>query len=280
MNLYYLENKLAGKSYQQHKYYTGCGDMECDAGSDNLSDARFFLQEEDAEGAIKSANDWWEKHDYEVKSIDIEKLIAQGKTQLNLQLILPKQKTPKAVAKKEAATRKITVVIEGTDGVGKSTVIKSLEQYFGNHTITEHKQTDENPVKLEFEFLDRETTTISASMLFTVRMKDRVERIKKYMDANPDTFILFLVNEDAEELMRRIKTRDKPISDFDNDAPAYNLMYTATYREMERQKYVNHQIGLLDVTGDGIKEETDSAIRAVKDMLTNRALNTMSLIQF
>lgn len=280
MNLYYLENKLAGKSYQQHKYYTGCGDMERDAGSNNLSDARFFIQEEDAEGAIKSANDWWEKHDYEVKSIDIEALIAQGKSQLNLQLILPEQKKPNKVAKKEVATRKITVVIEGTDGVGKSTVIKALEQYFGNHTITERKQTDENPVKLEFEFLDRETTTISASMLFTVRMKDRVERIKKYMDANPDTFILFLVNEDAEELMRRIKTRDKPISDFDNDAPAYNLMYTATYREMERQKYVNHQIGLLDVTGDGIKEETDSAIRAVKDMLTNRALNTMSLIQF
>jgi len=280
MNLYYLENKLAGKSYQQHKYYTGCGDMERDAGSNNLSDARFFIQKEDAEGAIKSANDWWEKHDYEVKSIDIEALIAQGKTQLNLQLILPEQKKPKKVAKKEDATRKITVVIEGTDGVGKSTVIKSLEQYFGNHTITEHKQTDENPVKLEFEFLDRETTTISASMLFTVRMKDRIERIKKYLDNNRDTFVLFLVNEDAEELMRRIKTRDKPISDFDNDAPAYNLMYTATYREMERHKYVNHQIGLLDVTGDGIEEETNSAIRAVKDMLTNRALNTMSLIQF
>jgi thymidylate kinase len=280
MNLYYLENKLAGKSYQQHKYYTGCGDMERDAGSDNLSDASFFLQKEDAEDSIKSANDWWEKHDYEVKSIDIEALIAQGKSHLNLQLILPERKKPKKVAKKEEATRKITVIIEGTDGVGKSTVIKALEQYFGNHAITEYKQTDKKPVKLEFEFLDRETTTISASMLFTVRMMDRVERIKKYMDANPDTFILFLVNEDAEELMRRIKTRDKPISDFDNDAPAYNLMYMATYREMERQKYVNHQIGMLDVTGDGIKEETNSAIRAVKDMLTNRALNTMSLIQF
>ena len=280
MNLYYLENKLAGKSYQQHKYYTGCGDMERDAGSNTLSDARFFLQKEDAEGAIKSANDWWEKHDYEVKSIDIEKLIAQGKKHLNLQLILPEQKKPKTVAKKEEATRKITVVIEGTDGVGKSTVIKSLEQYFGNHAITEHKQTDENPVKLEFEFLDRETTTISASMLFTVRMKDRVERIKQYLDNNRDTFVLFLVNEDAKELLRRIETRDKPVSDFDRDAPAYNLMYTATYREMERQKYVNHQIGLLDVTGDGIEEETNSAIRAVKDMLTNRALNTMSLVQF
>ena len=280
MNLYYLENKLAGKSYQQHKYYTGCGDMERDAGSNTLSDARFFLQKEDAEGAIKSANDWWEKHDYEVKSIDIEKLIAQGETQLNLQLVLPERKKPTTVAKKEEATRKITVVIEGTDGVGKSTVIKSLEQYFGNHAITEHKQTDENPVKLEFEFLDRETTTISASMLFTVRMKDRVERIKQYLDNNRDTFVLFLVNEDAKELLRRIETRDKPVSDFDRDAPAYNLMYTATYREMERQKYVNHQIGLLDVTGDGIEEETNSAIRAVKDMLTNRALNTMSLVQF
>ena len=280
MNLYYLENKLAGKSYQQHKYYTGCGDMERDAGSNNLSDARFFIQKEDAEGAIKSANDWWEKHDYEVKSIDIEELIAQGKTQLNLQLILPEKKKLKKVAKKEEATRKITVIIEGTDGVGKSTVIKSLEQYFGNHTITEHKQTDENPVKLEFEFLDRETTTISASMLFTVRMKDRIERIKKYLDNNRDTFVLFLVNEDANELLRRIETRDKPVSDFDREAPAYNLLYMSTFREMKCHNMVNHQIAMIDVTDDDITTEQESTISAVKHMLSLRALNTMSLIQF
>ena len=280
MNLYYLENKLAGKSYQQHKYYTGCGDMERDAGSNNLSDARFFIQKEDAEGAIKSANDWWEKHDYEVKSIDIEELIARGKTQLNLQLILPKQKNPKKVAKKEEATRKITVVIEGTDGVGKSTVIKALEQYFGDHTITERKQTDEKPVKLEFEFLDRETTTISASMLFTVRMKDRIERIKKYLDNNRDTFVLFLVNEDANELLRRIETRDKPVSDFDREAPAYNLLYMSTFREMKCHNMVNHQIAMIDVTDDDITTEQESTISAVKHMLSLRALNTMSLIQF
>jgi len=280
MNLYYLENKLAGKSYQQHKYYTGCGDMERDAGSNNLSDARFFIQKEDAEGAIKSANDWWEKHDYEVKSIDIEELIARGKTQLNLQLILPKQKNPKKVAKKEEVTRKITVVIEGTDGVGKSTVIKALEQYFGDHTITERKQTDEKPVKLEFEFLDRETTTISASMLFTVRMKDRIERITKYLDNNRDTFVLFLVNEDANELLRRIETRDKPVSDFDREAPAYNLLYMSTFREMKCHNMVNHQIAMIDVTDDDITTEQESTISAVKHMLSLRALNTMSLIQF
>jgi thymidylate kinase len=280
MNLYYLENKLAGKSYQQHKYYTGCGDMERDAGSNNLSDARFFIQKEDAEGAIKSANDWWEKHDYEVKSIDIEELIARGKTQLNLQLILPEKKKLKKVAKKEVATRKITVVIEGTDGVGKSTVIKALEQYFGNHTITERKQTDENPVKLEFEFLDRETTTISASMLFTVRMKDRIERIKKYLDNNRDTFVLFLVNEDANELLRRIETRDKPVSDFDREAPAYNLLYMSTFREMKCHNMVNHQIAMIDVTDDDITTEQESTISAVKHMLSLRALNTMSLIPF
>ena len=280
MNLFYLENKLAGQTCQQHKYYDARGDMETDAGTNELSAAQFYATAEMAAADIKRANDWYSKHDYEVKSITLEELIARCDKKLNLRLILPERKKPKKVVKKAEATRKITVVIEGTDGVSKSTVIKALEQYFGNHAITEYKQTDKKPVKLEFEFLDREKTTVSASMLFKVRMKDRVDRIKKYMDTNPDTFILFLVNEDAEELMRRIKTRDKPISDFDNDAPAYNLMYTATYREMERQKYVNHQIGLLDVTGDGIEEETNSAIRAIKDMLTNRALNTMSLIQF
>lgn len=280
MNLFYLENKLAGKTCQQHKYYDGCGDMETDAGTNELSGAQFYATAEMAAADIKRANDWYTKHDYEVKSITLEELIARCDKKLNLHLILPERKKPKKVAKKAEATRKITVVIEGTDGVGKSTVIKALEQYYGNHAITEYKQTDKKPVKLEFEFLDRETTTISASMLFTVRMKDRIERIKKYMDANPDTFILFLVNEDAEELMRRIKTRDKPISDFDNDAPAYNLLYMATYREMKRHNMVNHQIAMLDVTDDDITTEKESTISAVKNMLSTRALNTMSLIQF
>ena len=281
MELFYLKNKLAGKSCQQHKYYDGCGDMETDAGTNELSGAQFYATSEMAAADIKYANDWYEKHDYEVKSITLEELIAQCGKQLNLHLILPERKTPKKeVAKKDEATRKITVVIEGTDGVGKSTVIKALKQYFGNHTITEHKQTDENPVKLEFEFLDRETTTISVSMLFTVRMKDRIERIKKYLDNNSDTFVIFLVNEDAKELLRRIETRDKPVSDFDREAPAYNLMYMATYYEMRRHNMVNHQIAMLDVTDDDITTEKESTISAVKNMLTNRALNTMSLIQF
>ena len=280
MNLFYLENKLAGKTCQQHKYYDARGDMETDAGTNELSGAQFYATAEMAAADIKRANDWYSPHDYEVKSITLEELIAQCDTKLNLQLILPERKKPKKVAKKEEATRKITVIIEGTDGVGKSTVIKALEQYFGNHTITEYKQTDKNPVKLEFEFLDRETTTISASMLFTVRMKDRIERIKKYLDNNSDTFVLFLVNEDANELLRRIETRDKPVSDFDREAPAYNLLYMATFHEMKRHNMVNHQIAMLDVTDDDITTEKESTISAVKNMLSSRALNTMSLIQF
>lgn len=280
MNLFYLENKLAGKTCQQHKYYDARGDMETDAGTNELSSAQFYATAEMAAADIKRANDWYTKHDYEVKSITLEELIARCDKKLNLRLILPDQKKPKKVAKKAEATRKITVVIEGTDGVGKSTVIKALKQYFDNHAITEYKQTDKKPVKLEFEFLDRETTTISASMLFTVRMKDRIERIKKYLDNNSDTFVIFLVNEDAKELLRRIETRDKPVSDFDREAPAYNLMYMATYYEMRRHNMVNHQIAMLDVTDDDITTEKESTISAVKNMLTNRALNTMSLIQF
>lgn len=280
MNLFYLENKLAGQTGQQHKYYDGCGDMETDAGTNVLSGARFYATAEMAAADIKRANDWYTKHDYEVKSITLEKLIAQCDKKLNLNLILPERKKPKKVEKTDEATRLITVVIEGTDGVGKSTVIKALEQYFGDHTITEYKQTDKKPVKLEFEFLDRETTTISASMLFTVRMKDRIERIKKYLDNNSDTFVLFLVNEDANELLRRVETRDKPGSDFDREAPAYNLLYMATFNEMKRHNMVNHQIAMLDVTDDDITTEKESTISAVKNMLSSRALNTMSLIQF
>lgn len=281
MELFYLKNKLAGKTCQQHKYYDGCGDMETDAGTNELSGAQFYATSEMAAADIKSANDWYEKHDYEVKSITLEELIAQCDGKLNLRLLLPKNEKKKPSVVKDEPTRQITFIIEGTDGVGKSTVIEALKKkYCDGKTITEYPQTDTNPVKLSFNFLDRETTTISASMLFTVRMKDRVERIKKYLNDNPDTFIIFLVNEDAEELLRRIETRDKPISEFDRLAPSYNLMYMATFREMQIMGCVNYQIAMLDITGEDKETEAESTINAVKSMLVNRAMAKMSLIQF
>ncbi len=78
MKLYYLENKLAGKSPTQRKYYTGNGDMEQDGSTNTLKYARFYLTEKAAQDAIKNANNWWEPHDYEVKSTELDKIIPKN----------------------------------------------------------------------------------------------------------------------------------------------------------------------------------------------------------
>lgn len=78
MKLYYLENKLAGKSPAQRKYYTGNGDMEQDGSTNTLKYARFYLTEKAAQDAIKNANSWWEPHDYEVKSTELDKIIPKN----------------------------------------------------------------------------------------------------------------------------------------------------------------------------------------------------------
>lgn len=281
MQVFYLENMLAGKSPTQRKYYTGHGDMENDASSNNLDAALFYINETDAINAIETANSWWEAHDYRVMTADLEDLLANGLSSMHLYNASYKNKKTQVADKPvdQPMARKITVVIEGTDGVGKSTVIKALDEYFNSKSITERKRTDITDRKLEFEFLDREKTAISASMLFTVRMKDRVERIRRYLKANPDTLVLFLVNEDANELMRRIKSRNKPISDFDDQAPAYNLMYMATFREMERNQYVGHQLTMVDVTDASIEAEKDAAIGAIRTLLQKRALAIGSRIK-
>ena len=84
MKLYYLENQ---KDTQLHLYYrTGgdCGGEHYD-GASELVNARFFLDEKEAESHIKKANDWWTKYDFKVKSIesdDLVKLIAEHKPKI------------------------------------------------------------------------------------------------------------------------------------------------------------------------------------------------------
>ena len=141
-----------------------------------------------------------------------------------------------------------TIVIEGTDGVGKSTVIKALDEYFQSHYI---------PVKIK----DRDRDTISANMMFDINMVTRTNNIREYLKNN-DVIVIFMVNTDSEELMRRIRTREKPISDFDLDAPKYNDLYLETFKQMDQFGMTENKLAMVDVTDDDKTETFNTTLTA------------------
>lgn len=138
------------------------------------------------------------------------------------------------------------VIIEGTDGVGKSSVCQSLAEYFQGKqlfNVLNHKV-----VPFPMEFLDREKTVVSANMLFDISDEVRVANITKYLAEN-DAVILFMVNNDGEELLRRIRERGNVDKEFDLDAPKYNELYLKTFRQLAENKDLEGRIALCDMTG-------------------------------
>lgn len=78
MNLYYLVNSVETPN---HKYFRTGSDIggESYDGTNNLLDARFFVDKKIAESYIHKANSWWTKYDFHVESITSSKLIAMLK---------------------------------------------------------------------------------------------------------------------------------------------------------------------------------------------------------
>ena len=73
--LYYLENNV--KTYNdQAKYFVNGSDAggEHYSGASELLNARFFFDEETAKRCVPTANNWWQKYDFKVKSIEISEL--------------------------------------------------------------------------------------------------------------------------------------------------------------------------------------------------------------
>ena len=122
------------------------------------------------------------------------------------------------------------VILEGTDAVGKTTAIQFLTRLMPDHT-----------------FRDRERTVISPMMVFSLTTEDRGKAYSEFLKHN-EVFVIFLINNDGEELLRRVKSREK-ISDFDLDAPRYNTMYLYTYKYMENNDLLHNKMAMVDVTG-------------------------------
>ena len=108
------------------------------------------------------------------------------------------------------------IVLEGTDAVGKTSVINNL---------------------MEYQLLDRDKN-ICKLFEFDISLIDRVKKIKEYIKYN--NYIIFLVNNDKEELERRIKLRNT-IDEYDKYTYLYNLLYLETFLYMEKNNLLNNK---------------------------------------
>jgi len=138
------------------------------------------------------------------------------------------------------------IIIEGTDGVGKTETIERLKKELPYYT-----------------FHDRNKEVISAKMTKDTPLKDRAEMYEIFLNAKKNFLTIVLINNDGEELLRRVKTRNKPISDFDLEAPFYNKLYRETYEYMRDNGMLCGRLKMVDVTGMSMDTQVQEVINAV-----------------
>lgn len=136
-------------------------------------------------------------------------------------------------------------ILEGTDGVGKTTTIIEL-------------------LKEGIICQDRCMDMISKNMLFDIPIDKRVNKYQNYLK-NIDKNIIILVNNDKEELEKRIKQR-KILSEFDLLAYEYNKLYKETYNYMKNHNMLENKMFMVDCTGLSIKEQ----INTIKQIILDR----------
>lgn len=132
--------------------------------------------------------------------------------------------------------KKNNIILEGTDGVGKTVTIKKLKEQ-------------------GIDCKDRSKDVISKYMLFTVPLEERVKIYEEYLK-KCDDIVIFLINNDNDELMKRIYSRDT-ISEFDLEAPQYNQLYLNTYNYMKANNKLYGKLFLVDCTNLTLEEQVE-----------------------
>lgn len=126
------------------------------------------------------------------------------------------------------------IILEGCDGVGKTSTIELLK-------------------KSGICCSDRSKDVFSRYMVKEVSMKERARVYFEYLNIHDD-FIIFLVNNDRDELERRINLR--PIkNEFDENTYFYNQLYQDTFNYMKENDLLNNKLLLVDVTGLTLEEQ-------------------------
>ena len=124
------------------------------------------------------------------------------------------------------------IILEGTDAVGKTSVINNLSNY---------------------KLIDRDKN-ICSLFDFNISLNDRVNKLKEYLTRN-ENYVIFLVNNDKDELERRIQIREK-VDEYDKYAYLYNLLYLETYLYMKQNNLLSDKLFMVDCTGLSLEEET------------------------
>lgn len=132
--------------------------------------------------------------------------------------------------------KKYNIILEGTDGVGKTATIAKLREE-------------------GIECQDRSKDVISKYMLFTVPMEERVKVYEEYLKNSNDK-VIFLINNNDDELMERIYSR-QVIGEFDLEAVEYNKLYLDTYNYMKERDLLHGKIYLVDCTNLTLEEQVE-----------------------
>ena len=148
----------------------------------------------------------------------------------------------------KGSIKRTNVIIEGTDAVGKTTAIEKL---LADGIVCQ----------------DRCEEVISKNMLFDISNEERSQKIyKEYFSKPNSNTIIFLVNFDEDELMRRVKARGE-ISEFDLEAYKYGLLYKETYDYMCSQYEIGNKLMLVDCTVLNIENQYEKVKNVI--LMTN-----------
>ncbi len=131
------------------------------------------------------------------------------------------------------------IVLEGTDAVGKTSVINNLKEY---------------------NLIDRDKE-ICKLMDFHISLITRSNKLSKYLK-NTNNNIIFLINNDKKELERRINLRSV-IDEYDKYTYLYNLLYLETYTYMEQNDLLQDKLYLVDCTN----LSKDEQVKKVRELI-------------
>lgn len=139
----------------------------------------------------------------------------------------------------------MNIILEGTDGVGKTATINELKKY---NVICK----------------DRCKEVISKYMNFDISVEFRANIYYKYL-INNDNMVIFMINNDKNELMKRICSREC-VDEYDLNAYEYNLLYLETYNYMKNNNMLANKLFLADVTD----LDLNSQVEKVKKIIDRR----------
>lgn len=134
----------------------------------------------------------------------------------------------------------IRIVIEGANGVGKTTVAQKLRE-------------------LGLDCLDGEKTTISPCMTPENAIIERANSWRNYLLNHPRDRLVILTMSDHVTLMQRIQERDGAIDKYNHEALMCDSLYNGTYNLITKhfpQSFddVLPRLQLLDVSQMSVNE--------------------------